>query len=157
MTDDEFWEYWTYLVKKKHEEHPSTDDSLTSDERVFYSANIFRGSVPRSGLLGYFLNTECDVIRDAHHALSVLGLPDALKLLQDAQRIILNGESLPEKDQFLTLYDNDLPDEELEKAMDDLDGKVREIQEQLYLQDDAIYDSLCRFADERKLRAPSAN
>lgn len=151
MTEKEFTDYWTTLVKKKYH---STPVELSRDERIFYCANIFRGSVPRSGLIGYFENNECDVIRDAHVALAVLGLPDALRLLEQAQSIILNGNPLPETDQYLTLFDDRLPEEEVAKAMDELDEKARDIQNQIYLQNQAIYDALCRFADERSLRAP---
>jgi hypothetical protein len=150
MTDEEFADYWTFLVKRKHE---STFEDLSEDERIFYAANIFRGSVPRSGLIGYFENTECEVIRGTHHALSMLGLSDALKLLQDAQRIILKGDPLPETDQFVTLFNCDLPEDEVEKAIDDLDGLVQDFQYQLYLQNQAIFDSLCRFANQKKLHA----
>lgn len=146
MTDKEFADYWEFLVKKKY-----SKAALSSDERVFYAANVFRGSVPRSGLVGYFENTECNVIRDAHHALATLGLLEALKLLQDAQKIVLNGGPLPETDQCLTLYDDDLSEEEVGEAMEALDESVQEIQDQLYLQDRPIYDALCRFADERSL------
>src|SRR5690606_5398753 len=130
----------------------STEAALSRDERLFYAANTFRGSVPRSGLIGYFENTECNVIRDAHHALAALGLSEALSLLQEAQEIVLNGQALPETDQCVALFDYDLPEEELERAMDNLDEKVQDVQNQLYLQDDAIFDSLCRFASERNLR-----
>lgn len=150
MTDKEFIDYWTYLVKKKY----STKAALSTDERVFYAANIFRGSVPRSGLIGYFENTECDVIRDAHQALVTLGLSEALRLLHDAEKIVLNGAPLPETDQCVSLFDYDLPEKELELAMDELDNKVSDIQEQLYLQDQPIFDALCRFADEKRLRVP---
>jgi hypothetical protein len=150
MTDEEFADYWTALVEKTHH---STSGNLSRDERIFYSANILRGAVPRSGLIGYFENTPCDVIRDAHVALAVLGLSDALKLLQQAQSIILKGDPLPDTDQFTTLFDYDLPEEEVAEAMDDLDRIVRDVQNQLNLQDQAIFDSLCRFADERRLRA----
>ena len=122
MTDKEFEDYWAVLVEKKY----STKTALSGDERIFYAANIFRGSVPRSGLIGYFENTECDVIRDAHHALAALGLPEALRLLQDAQQIVLDGDQLPETEQFVTLFDDDLPEEDYEQAMEDLDEKSRE-------------------------------
>jgi hypothetical protein len=151
MTDKEFADYWAFLVEKKF----STKAALSSDERAFYAANIFRGSIPRSGLIGYFENTECDVIRDAHDALAMLDLTDALKLLQDAQKTVLNGAPLPETDQCLTLFDDNLSEEELELAMDELDKRVGDIQNELYLQDQAIFDSLCRFADERSLHVPT--
>lgn len=151
MTDQEFADYWTFLVEK---EHRSTYAGLSRDERVFYALNFFRGSVPRSGLIAYFENTECVVIQNAHHALSHLGLTDALKLLQDAQRIILKGDPLPETDQCVTLFDYDLPEEELDKAMNDLGESVRDVQDSLYRQDQAIFDALCRFADENGLRVP---
>ncbi len=147
MTDEQFADYWGSLVKKKH----STKAALSSDERVFYAANVFRGSVPSSGLIGYFENTECDLIRDAHHALATLGQFESLRLLQDAQKIVLNGHPLPESDQCLTLFEADLSEEELEQAMDDMEKKLSDIQNQLYLQDGAIFESLCRFAEERNL------
>lgn len=147
MSDEEFEAYWSSLVKKKY----STEDALSDDERIFYAANLFRGSVPRSGLIGYFENTECDVIRDAHRALAALGLIEALRLLTDAQQIVLNGEPLPETEQLLTLLDDDLPEEEYEQAMDELDERVAEIEKLLCLQDEAIFDSLCDFAKEKRL------
>jgi hypothetical protein len=150
MTDREFEDYWAYLVEKKH----SANAALSSDERLFYATNVFRGSVPRSGLIGYFENTECDVIRDAHHALAALGLHEVLKLLQDAQSIVLNGHPLPDTDQCPVLFDYDLPEADLVKAMDDLDERVGAIQKQLYLQDQPIFDALCRFAGEKNLAVP---
>lgn len=149
MTDQEFEDYWAFLVKKKHWETAT----LSSDERVFYAANILRGSVPRSGLVGFFENTSCDIIRDAHDSLATLGLHEALTLLQDATRIVMNGHPLPETDQCLTLFDYDLPEADLEKAMDELDENVGNIQDQLYLQDQLIFSALCRFADEKRLLA----
>ncbi len=150
MTDEEFSTYWSFLVEKRH----AATEALSRDERVFYVANIFRGSVSRSGLTGYFESTECDVIRDADHALATLGLPEAQRLLQDAQKIVLNGAPLPETDQCLSLYDDSLTEEEFARAMDELEEKLGEIQRQLYAQDQAIVEALCRFADERQLRAP---
>jgi hypothetical protein len=85
MTDKEFEDYWAYLVEKRH----SAKAALSCDERVFYAANLLRGSVPRDGLIGYFENTECDAIREAHHALATLGVPEALRLLQAAQEIVV--------------------------------------------------------------------
>ncbi|MGL4465004.1 MAG: DMP19 family protein [Planctomycetia bacterium] len=151
MTDEEFTVYWGLLVTKKY----STKETLSSDERLFFAANDFRGSVPRSGLVGYFENTECDVISDAHSALATLGLSEALKLLQDGQNIVLKGNPLPETDQCLTLFDKDLAEETLDQPMNELDESVKEIERQLYLQDDLIFDVLCRFADERALGAPT--
>lgn len=147
MTDKEFTDYWAFLVEKKH----AAKAVLSSDERVFYAANLFRGAVPRSGLIGYFENTECDVIRDAHDALATLDLPEALKSLQDAQRIVFHGNPLPETDECPVLFDYDADEAELEKAMNDLALQVRGIEQQLYLQDQPIFDALCRFADEKSL------
>ena len=148
MTDEQFADYWRYLVEKVNR---STYHGLSKDERVFYSANILRGSVPRSGLVGYFENTECNVIRDVKHSLSTLGLSEVLKLIQDAEAVILRGNSLPETDQFLELFDEGLPAEELENAMDELDENVRDIERRLCLEDQALFEVLCRFADEKCL------
>lgn len=150
MTDNEFSDYWAFLVERKH----SGKSELSCDERIFYAANVFRGSVPRSGLVGYFENTQADVIRDAHHALATLGLSEVLKHLQDAQEIVLKGHPLPETDECVSLFNYDLPEEELEKAMDELNEAVGCIQDQLCRHDLVIFDSLCRFADERRLATP---
>ena len=106
MTDKEFADYWASLVEKKY----SPKAELSSDERFFYAANVFRGTVPRSGLIGYFENTEANVIHDAHHALAMLGLSEVLRLLQEAQEIVLNRKPLPDSQQWITLFDYDLPE-----------------------------------------------
>lgn len=147
MTDEEFSTFWTFLVDKKFRKQAA----LTDDERIFYAANLFRGSVPRSGVLGYFENNTCDEIRDAHHALQVLVLAGPLRLLQQAQHIVLRGEPLPDSDEFVTLYDEDLSEEEYAEAMDELDEKVADIQEQILTHYQPIFEALCRFADERNL------
>lgn len=150
MTDQEFADYWTSLVEKKH----STKALLSPDERLFYAANIFRGSVPRSGLIGYFENTEWGVIREAHQALESLGLHEARRLLGEAEEIVLAGARQPAAHERLTLFDDDLSEDEFEQAMVDLENRVSEIQNQVYRQDQAIFDALCRFAEEKSLRAP---
>jgi len=150
MTDEEFSAYWSFLVQKKH----AVMQTLSSDETVFYAANVFRGSLSDSGLTGYFENTECDVIRDADNALATLGLSEAQRLLQDALKIVFKGAPMPDTDQYLSLYEDSLDEEDFARAMDELEEKLGEIESRLQSQDHAICDALCRFADERQLRAP---
>lgn len=147
MNDQQFQDYWTWLVDKKH----AANATLSHDERVFYAANVLRGCVSGGGLLTYFENTSADDIRDAHHALATLGLSDALQLLQAAQAMILNGRELPAGDTCLSLYDEDLSEEQVEQAMEELDEKVAVVQDKFVEQDDAIFDALCRFAAENAL------
>lgn len=151
MTEQEFGDYWTYLIDKKYQ---PGNASLSEDERVFYAANSFRGSVPRSGLIGYFDDTECAEIWDAQRALAQLGLTEALQLLEAALRVVLHNQPLPNTQEFIKLFDDALSEEEFERANEELDAQMQDLQEQLYLQDVPIYDALFRFADEKQLRAP---
>lgn len=150
MTDSEFAEYWTSLVRKKQ---LASYHGLSTDERIFYAANLLRGSVPRSGLIGYFENTDFDSIRDVEPALRVLGLGELLRILEDARRIVLQDREVVQSDRFLTLFDEHLSEEEEELARERLDECLRDFEERFNAQDRLFFDALCRFADSRNLRA----
>ena len=147
MSSDAFASFWDSLVDKRFD----AEVDLSKDERLIYAANLLRGAVLESGLAGYFLETEANEIRDAHEALQVLALAEPLRLLQQAQEIALNGAPLPESDETLTLFDEDLSEDEYEAAIDDLGERLAPIQDQLLMQDDAIFDTINRFAIEKGL------
>ncbi len=147
MSIEAFGSFWDALVDKRF----GADTVLSKEERLIYAANLLRGAVLESGLVGYFLETEANEIRDTHEALRSLDLAEPLRLLQQAQEIALNGAPLPDSDETLTLFDEDLSEDEYEAAIDDLGERLAPIQDQLLLQDDAIFDAINRFAIEKGL------
>lgn len=148
MTDDDFDALWTNLVKRSLRQ-PSLP--LTDDEKVFYAVNLLRGSVPRSGFIGYFENWTSSDILAAHRGLKVLGLETALRLLKEAQVIVLGERSLSDDAASLTIFHDSFTDAEYEEASSKLDDSLAPIQEQFYPLDDEIYTALSAFADARHL------
>lgn len=115
---------------------------------MFYAANVLRGSVPRSGFLGYFENHSGDDIRAAHEALRKMKLENVLLLLEQAQRIVMHGRPLPEGSEPIELLSTDVSEEAYAAAMDELDVAVTPIQESFYECDERIFDAICKFADQ---------
>jgi hypothetical protein len=149
MTDDDFDALWTNLVERSHQPRRAP---LTADERVFYAVNLLRGSVPRSGFIGYFENWTGAEISAAHRGLRVLELETALGLLTAAQTLVLGDQPLPDEAVSLTVFPDSLSEEEHEEASSRLDEALTPIEEQFYPLDDEIYEALCSFADTHRLK-----
>ena len=149
MTDDDFDALWTNLVQRSHE---PMHTALTADERVFYAVNLLRGSVPRSGFIGYFENWSGADISAAHRGLRVLGLETASRLLAAAQTLVLGDQQLPDGAVPLTVFTDSLTEEEHEEMSDRLDEALDPIEKQFYPLDDEIYEALCSFADAHQLK-----
>jgi hypothetical protein len=148
MNDAQFEALWNDLVDKKYEQPAG---ALTKQERLFFAANMLRGSVPRSGFIGYFENSSGDDLRDAHEALRIMRLDDILKLLERAQQIVLRDQPLPVGDDLIEVFPADLTEEAAEKASDELDAALRAVQESFYKCDDRFFEALCKFADDNGL------
>lgn len=149
MTDDDFDALWTNLVQRSHE---PMHTALTADERVFYAVNLLRGSVPRSGFIGYFENWSGADISAAHRGLRVLGLETASRLLAAAQALVLGEQPLPDDAVSLTVFPDSLTEEEHAEMSDRLDEALDPIEKQFYPLDDEIYEALCSFADVHQLK-----
>ena len=92
MTETDFESLWKNLVQRMH---GADEPALSKHERHFYAVNLLRGSVPRSGFIGYFENWSGSEIADAYEGLRALELPSALELLEQAARIVLGGRPVP--------------------------------------------------------------
>ena len=79
MTETDFESLWKNLVQRMH---GADEPALSKHERHFYAVNLLRGSVPRSGFIGYFENWSGSEIADAYEGLRALELPSALELLE---------------------------------------------------------------------------
>ena len=148
MTEAQFEALWIRLVKKKHGE---STDALTTQERLFYGVNRLRGSVPRSGFIGYFEHSTGDDVRDAHAGLQVMQLDDVLTLLQRAQAIVLRDQPLPAGTDPIEVLPGEWSEEAFETAMDELDLAVTDVQKSFYECDENIFAALCQYADQHGL------
>ena len=149
MTDQDFSELWTNLVERDSGRRLPT---LSREERMFFAVNLLRGSVPRSGLIGYFENVTGRDIFDAHQGLTELKLFSVLSLLQQAQAIILGDRPLPPDELPVQVLSDSLTDTEYEAAINRLDAAVHPIQERLLESDDDIWNALCQFASGQGLK-----
>jgi Domain of unknown function (DUF4375) len=147
MTDDDFDALWKNLVKRSHHQRVP----LTDNEKVFYAVNLLRGSVLRSGFIGYFENWTSSDILAAHRGLRILGLETTLGLLSEAQSIVLGGRSLPNEPVSLTVFPDSLTEAEYEQASARMDESLAFIEEQFYPLNKEIYTALCAFADAHHL------
>jgi hypothetical protein len=148
MTEEDFNALWTDLVKRSH----ATDrHTLSEQERHFYAVNLLRGSVPRSGFIGYFENWSGSQIADAHKGLQALRLLSVLSLLEKAQNTVFEGRPLSKDSSPNRIFPDSLTDEEYEKESDRIDEAVTPIQEEFYQHDIEIWNALCDYADAHKL------
>lgn len=152
MTEDEFEAIWTNLVERSH--NPD-GPPLSQPERCFYTVNLLRGSVPRSGFIGYFENCTGPEIAAAHQGLRALGLQSTLDLLDQAQHVVLAGKPLPEDDSPIEIFPDSMTEEEFETESERIDEAVAPIEQEFYSHDEAIWNALCDYAESHQLKPPS--
>ena len=144
MSEDDFNALWTSLVKRSR--------SLSEHEWRFYAVNLLRGSIPRSGFIGYFENWSVSEIAAAHEGLRALQLRPVLALLERAQDIVLRGKPLPRDFSRVEVFPSSLTDEEYEKESSRIDEALAPIEEEFYRCDDQIWNALSDYADKHKLK-----
>ena len=149
MTDQEFNELWTNLV---HRSSGTTSPPLTRDERLFYAVNLLRGSVPRSGFIGYFENFTGREIHDAHDVLKELNLDAVLSLLQQAQAIALGDRPLQDDALPIHVFPDSLTEKEYEETSDRLDAAMQPLEKRMYEFDSDIWRAICQFAAQRHMK-----
>ncbi|MHC2071119.1 DMP19 family protein [Bremerella sp. T1] len=152
MQEEEFDILWANLVERSFQ-----PDSipLSECERNFYAVNLLRGSVPRSGFVGFFENFSGQEILDAHAGLKALGLETVLALLEKAEATALRDKPLLPSASPMELIPSSLSEDEYEQEMDRLDEALGPVTQEFYAQDGSIWDALCRYADENDLKPRS--
>lgn len=149
MNDREFSELWTNLV---HRNSGSATPPLTSDERHFYAVNLLRGSVLRSGFIGYFENVTDREINDAYKGLKELSLDSVSLLLQQAQELALADRPIPTDGLPIQVFPDSLDEKEYDELCERLDTAMKPVEEKMYSLDDEMWQALGRFAEQRKLK-----
>ena len=149
MTEEDFNALWKDLVKRSHR---VDGPSLSEHERRFYAVNLLRGSVPRSGFIGYFENWNSSEIASAHEGLRALRLLPALALLEKAQNTVLGDRPLPSGSSPVPVFPDSLNEEEDERESNRIDEALGPVEEEFCKQDDMIWNALCEYADKHQLK-----
>lgn len=149
MTENDFNALWTNLVKRSHR---ADGPPLSEHERRFYAVNLLRGSVPRSGFIGYFENWNSSEIAAAHEGLKALRLLASIALLEKAQKTVLGDRPLPSDSSPMAVFPNSPTEEEYERESNRIDDALGPIEEAFYKQDDVIWNALCEYADKHQLK-----
>jgi len=137
------------------EQHQSDLAPLSKQERHFYCVNFLRGSVSRSGFIGYFENSTYQDIADAYDGLEILDLQPVLSLFEKAKDIVLGNKHLPKEKSPVIVFPDSLTEEEYEEAANLMDKSLLPIQEEFYKYDEILYSALCEYADRHQLEPHS--
>lgn len=149
MTDNDFDALWRNLVERSHR---SGSSPLTENERHFYAVNLLRGSVPRSGFIGYFENWKIAEIMAAYEGLRALNLESVLVLLERAQEVVLGGRPLPKDTTSLTIVSHSLSEEDYERESNRIESALSPIEEAFCQLEEEIWAALCTYADHHHLK-----
>jgi len=149
MTEEDFSALWTNLVERSHK---ADGPPLSEEERHFYAVNVLRGSVPRSGFIGYFENWSTSDIVAAHEGLRALRLLPVLDLLEKAQKTVLGGRPLPKESSRIVVFPSSMSEKEYEMESNRVDEALAPIEEEFYKRNDEIWNALRQYADEHQLK-----
>ncbi len=144
MTEAEFESLWKNLVMRVH---GTEGPPLSKQERHFYAVNLLRGSVPRSGFIGYFENWSGREIADAFEGLAALRLQSVLALLERASRIVFEGRPIPIDSSPIAIFPDSLTEAEYDQASKQMDEALTPIEVELCELDEQIWAALCDHAD----------
>lgn len=146
MTDDMFEDLWTNLVSRSAGD---ASNPLTRDERIFYSINLLRGSIPRSGFLGYFESCTQPDVKDALEGLTELQLNEVASILRTALNDVLGDKSLSDELTPIQVVSPLLDEEEYMRECDRIAARLQPLEMRLLDLDAAIFHALCQFASQR--------
>lgn len=146
MNDDMFEDLWTNLVDRSTGD---TSNPLTKDERIFYSINLLRGSIPSGGFLGYFeICTQRD-IRDALEGLTELHLDEVASILRTALSNVLGDTPLSDELSPVQVVSPSLDEDEYIEECERIAARMQPLEKQLLDLDSAILRALYQLASER--------
>jgi len=121
---------------------------------VFYSVNLLRGSVSRSGFIGYFENNTGPHIRAAHAGLEEMGLNNVRDILHEAQKVTLGDWDLPTDDTPITVISHN-SEEQYERESERIERALETVQKDFLKQEEYIWYTLLRYAAAHKLQKQS--
>lgn len=149
---DPYRELWMHLVNKAHAKENGFD-SLTKEEKLYYSVGVFEGEVYNGGMETFFWNSSGELYAEVIEGLKVLKADNSLLLLKQAAKILF-GEGVPPEVRFQrweamkqSPQDEDAPRPEWEIELDKVD-------EQFYEDPDNLSELLTNYAETTGLVEP---
>jgi hypothetical protein len=122
---------WRDLVEKVYNQEVGFN-TLSDNEKLYYSVNVLSGEVYNGGFDQYFSNTSAEHYRIAERGLVQLGATSSIKLLRQAKEELFGSNQVPKSQskrwalirKLNRPTDLDALDTEFYKDQDDLDKKL---------------------------------
>ena len=142
MTDEEFEKLWHSLVDRYY---GKVEPPLTRDEELLFALNQLAGSVPRSGMIGYFDNSTGNEILNAKEALRLCKLDSLLDILERAQSIIVGITPVTRTDKPLDLIPDAITEEDYEQLSSEREKLISPVEEEFFNHEDALCEAIDQF------------
>jgi len=149
---DPFRELWKYLVEKAH----ATDnafETLTKEEKIYFSIGILDGEVYNGGMHQFFSNSSGELYSEVVEGLTLLGANKALWLLRRATKILF-GDANPPKNRFQRWEAMKQYPEEDNAPIPDWSIELEKVDEEYWEDPDNISDLLTKYAEATGLVQP---
>jgi hypothetical protein len=109
--------FWKELVSRVYNESKGFN-SLSEEEKIYFSVNCLSGEVYNGGFDQYFSNSAGENYKHAELGLIQLEATNSLRLLRKAKQIVFGSSAVP-KEQYLRQLATD--SDEVSTALDELD------------------------------------
>ncbi len=149
---DPYRELWIDLVKKVHDDKTGFD-SLSQEEKVYFTVSLFDGEVYNGGMHQFFSNSSGEYYAEVVEGLKILKAFNSLSLLNRAAEVLF-GKLEPPKDivqRWTTM--KQFPDDDNEPRPD-WDIELDEIDRLYYEDPDNLNKLLTHYAEMTGLIQP---
>ncbi|MEK7723636.1 MAG: DUF4375 domain-containing protein [Acidobacteriota bacterium] len=147
---DPYRELWISLVKREIE---NGFDSLTKEEKIYFSVNVFDREVCNGGMDQFFWNSSGNFYAEVIEGLQLLNAENSLLLLKQAAKILF-GEINPPKDRSLRWQALKEHSESLDSTNPDWSNELEKIDNKYYTDPDSLDELLTKFAEINGLVQP---
>ena len=135
-----FRAYWRDLVNRVHHTE-SGFNSLTEDEKVYWSLNILIGEVNNGGFMQFFDNSSGAYYVYAEKGLIEFDAIKTLNILHKAKAVIFGNQTVPV----------DTEQRRLITSKNDSWDELGKLDDEFYKEPDDLYELLEKYAVNRKL------
>lgn len=149
---DPYKELWTHLVKKVYAKENGFD-SLTKEEKLYFSVSVFDGEVYNGGMHQFFSNSSGELYEQVVEGLIILKATKSLLLLKQAVRILFEKDE-PPKDRILRWKEMKQFTDDKSASRPKWELELDEIDDQYYEDLDNLSKLLTEYAETKGLIQP---
>lgn len=143
-------ELWINLVKRESE---NGFDSLTKEEKIYFSVNIFDRELYNGGMDQFFWNSSGNFYAEVIEGLQILNAENSLSLLKQSAKILF-GEINPPRDRSLRWKALKQNSERLNATNPNWSNELEKIDNKYYTDPDNMDELLTKFAENNGLVEP---